>query len=289
MGQILFGICTLPSGISVSDMMSGAAGGLPPDRETGLTMTTRGIRLVVTAGLVVLAALAINNRNQIAAQAPGSGASPDRPGPSGRRSQPGNARPESGLLSGRRRTNPLMVGLLVCALGLLFGLVILYTAQEHAGACVDAGGLRTDLRDLQDVPDPTGQTAPRPRTVHRHDHRVLLRRPAHFSFFKVAIILFFSLVGIAGSFGVAWFGIRVNTFANSRTAFASLRGKPQFVLCDSAQGRHEHRHDADQRRTAADAVHPAVHSRRLRWRLSSGSPLASRWARRRCESPAASS
>ena len=43
---------------------------------------------------------------------------------------------------------------------------------------------------------------------------------------KVAIILLFSLVGIAGSYGVAWFGIRVNTYANSRTAFASLRGKP---------------------------------------------------------------
>jgi K(+)-stimulated pyrophosphate-energized sodium pump len=40
------------------------------------------------------------------------------------------------------------------------------------------------------------------------------------------IILLFSLVGIAGSYGVAWFGIRVNTFANSRTAFAGLRGKP---------------------------------------------------------------
>jgi K(+)-stimulated pyrophosphate-energized sodium pump len=43
---------------------------------------------------------------------------------------------------------------------------------------------------------------------------------------KVGIILLFSLVGIAGSYGVAWFGIRVNTFANSRTAFAALRGKP---------------------------------------------------------------
>jgi len=43
---------------------------------------------------------------------------------------------------------------------------------------------------------------------------------------RVAIILTFSLVGIAGSYGVAWFGIRVNTFANSRTAFASLPGKP---------------------------------------------------------------
>ncbi len=40
------------------------------------------------------------------------------------------------------------------------------------------------------------------------------------------IILAFSLVGIAGSYGVAWFGIRVNTFANSRTAHAGLSGKP---------------------------------------------------------------
>ena len=48
----------------------------------------------------------------------------------------------------------------------------------------------------------------------------------HFSIARTAIILAFSLVGIAGSYGVAWFGIRINTFANSRTAFASLRGKP---------------------------------------------------------------
>jgi len=43
---------------------------------------------------------------------------------------------------------------------------------------------------------------------------------------SVLVILAFSLVGILGSTGVAWFGIRVNTFANSRTAFAGLRGKP---------------------------------------------------------------
>jgi len=48
----------------------------------------------------------------------------------------------------------------------------------------------------------------------------------HMEAVKVITILAFSLVGIAGSYGVAWFGIRVNTFANSRTAFASLRGKP---------------------------------------------------------------
>ncbi|HET9401727.1 MAG TPA: sodium-translocating pyrophosphatase [Candidatus Acidoferrales bacterium] len=48
----------------------------------------------------------------------------------------------------------------------------------------------------------------------------------HYEAARVAIILLFSVVGIAGSYGVAWFGIRVNTFANSRTAFAGLRGKP---------------------------------------------------------------
>ncbi len=48
----------------------------------------------------------------------------------------------------------------------------------------------------------------------------------HFLLSRVAIILIFSLIGIAGSYGVAWFGIRVNTFANSRMAFASLRAKP---------------------------------------------------------------
>jgi len=48
----------------------------------------------------------------------------------------------------------------------------------------------------------------------------------HMSLAKVVVILLFSLLGIAGSYAVAWYGIRVNTFANSRTAFASLRGKP---------------------------------------------------------------
>ncbi|MGB7586651.1 MAG: sodium-translocating pyrophosphatase [Terriglobales bacterium] len=47
-----------------------------------------------------------------------------------------------------------------------------------------------------------------------------------FEALRVAIILLFSVIGIAGSYGVAWFGIRVNTFANSRTAFAGLGGKP---------------------------------------------------------------
>src|SRR6185312_13281186 len=45
----------------------------------------------------------------------------------------------------------------------------------------------------------------------------------------LGIILLFSVIGITGSYSVAWFGIRVNTYANSRTAHASLEGKPYPV------------------------------------------------------------
>jgi K(+)-stimulated pyrophosphate-energized sodium pump len=48
----------------------------------------------------------------------------------------------------------------------------------------------------------------------------------NYAVLSVVIVLCFSVIGILGSYGVAWFGIRVNTFANSRTAFASLPGKP---------------------------------------------------------------
>jgi K(+)-stimulated pyrophosphate-energized sodium pump len=51
----------------------------------------------------------------------------------------------------------------------------------------------------------------------------------HLDAMKVLTIIMFSIVGILGSYGVAWFGIRMNTYANSRTAFASLKGKPLSV------------------------------------------------------------
>ncbi|MDD4003642.1 MAG: sodium-translocating pyrophosphatase [Elusimicrobiaceae bacterium] len=47
-----------------------------------------------------------------------------------------------------------------------------------------------------------------------------------FTMLQLSIIIISSIVGILGSYSVAWFGIRINTYANSRTAFASLRGKP---------------------------------------------------------------
>ena len=95
------------------------------------------------------------------------------------------------------------------------------------------------------------------------------------------IILAFSLVGMAGSFGVAWFGIRVNTFANSRTAFAGLRGKPYPIYQHSAAGGQSIGMMLDQRGTADHAVYFALHSRR-----STRGPVhrlrhsANRWAQR---------
>jgi K(+)-stimulated pyrophosphate-energized sodium pump len=57
----------------------------------------------------------------------------------------------------------------------------------------------------------------------------------HFEAVKVATIVFCSVIGILGSYTVAWFGMRINTFANSRTAFASLKGSPfplyEIPLC----------------------------------------------------------
>lgn len=52
----------------------------------------------------------------------------------------------------------------------------------------------------------------------------------HLELPRVFLILLWSVLGILGSFSVAWFGIRINTYANSRTAFASLKAKPYSVM-----------------------------------------------------------
>src|SRR5687767_5273883 len=190
-------------------------------------MTTRGIRLVVTAGLVAVMALVINNSTQISAQAP----APAAQAPTVPVHQGGEANlvmPDLSQVSflGIDGRTLLMVGLLVCALGLLFGLVI-YTQLKNMP-------VHASMLEVSELIYETCKTYLIQQgklllvlelfigTIIAFYYGFLL----HFSFVKVAIILFFSLVGIAGSFGVAWFGIRVNTFANSRTAFASLKGKP---------------------------------------------------------------
>jgi K(+)-stimulated pyrophosphate-energized sodium pump len=124
----------------------------------------------------------------------------------------------------------LMSGLFVCALGLLFGLMV-FTQTKNLP-------VHATMLDVSELIYETCKTY----LITQGKFILILWAiiaviiSAYFGWLApvpgksvavtLPIILLFSLVGIGGSYGVAWFGIRVNTFANSRAAFASLRGKP---------------------------------------------------------------
>jgi K(+)-stimulated pyrophosphate-energized sodium pump len=117
-------------------------------------------------------------------------------------------------------------GLVICVLGLLFGLMV-FTQTKNLP-------VHPAMREISELIYETCKTY-----LITQGRFILLLEAfigviivlyfgvlQHFEAVRVIVILIFSLIGIGGSYGVAWFGIRVNTFANSRTAFASLRGKP---------------------------------------------------------------
>jgi K(+)-stimulated pyrophosphate-energized sodium pump len=119
----------------------------------------------------------------------------------------------------------LMLGLGVCVLGLVFGLVI-YSQLKNLP-------VHSAMRDISELIYETCKTY-----LITQGKFILILEVfigiimilyfgflLHFEASRVLIILIFSLIGIGGSYGVAWFGIRINTFANSRTAFASLKGE----------------------------------------------------------------
>src|SRR6202522_100863 len=120
----------------------------------------------------------------------------------------------------------LLFGILFCVFGLAFGLAI-YTKLKNLP-------VHRAMREISELIYETCKTY----LVTQGKFLLLLEAfiavvivlyfgvLLHYEAARVIIILAFSMVGIMGSFGVAWFGIRVNTFANSRTAFAGLRGKP---------------------------------------------------------------
>jgi K(+)-stimulated pyrophosphate-energized sodium pump len=120
----------------------------------------------------------------------------------------------------------LMVGLVFCALGILFGLAIYMNLKKLP--------VHRAMREISELIYETCKTY----LITQGKFILILEAfiaviivlyfgvLLKFEAARVIIILAFSLVGIAGSYGVAWFGIRVNTFANSRTAFAGLGGKP---------------------------------------------------------------
>ena len=123
--------------------------------------------------------------------------------------------------------NLLLVGLVASALGMIFGLMI-YTRLKNMP-------VHKSMLEVSELIYETCKTYLLTQGkfllilecfIGGH-HRFLFRRSCRASRrSRSSIILLFSVVGIAGSYCVAAFGMRVNTFANSRTAFASLRGKP---------------------------------------------------------------
>src|SRR5438093_9816399 len=129
-------------------------------------------------------------------------------------------------VGGMNGRNLLLFGLVVCARGLLCGIV---SFKQLQGLPVHAS--------MKEISELIYETC---KTYLITQGKFLLVLEAFigviivlyfgallkFDALKVVIILAFSLIGIGGSYGVAWFGMRINTFANSRTAFASLGGKP---------------------------------------------------------------
>ena len=130
------------------------------------------------------------------------------------------------FLGGINGHSLLLIGLVVCALGMIFGLII-YNQLKNLP-------VHKSMLEISELIYETCKTylVTQGKFILILEAFIAVIIVLYFGVLEgkspgiVAIILIFSLVGIAGSYGVAWFGIRVNTFANSRTAFASLGGKP---------------------------------------------------------------
>jgi len=124
----------------------------------------------------------------------------------------------------------LLIGLVFCFLGLMFGLVIFMQLKNLP--------VHRSMKEISELIYETCKTYLTTQgkfimilwifiaIIVVAYFGILRPVPGKPIFVTLPMILLFSLIGIAGSYGVAWFGIRVNTFANSRTAFASLEGKP---------------------------------------------------------------
>src|SRR4051812_2089100 len=130
------------------------------------------------------------------------------------------------FLNGTNGRSLLMIGLVVCVFGLAFG-VLQYSQLRRMP-------VHKSMLEISELIYETCKTylITQGKFILLLEGLVGLVMVMYFGVFramppvKVLTILVFSLLGIGGSYGVAWFGIRVNTFANSRTAFAALRGKP---------------------------------------------------------------
>ena len=197
----------------------------------------------------------------------------------------------SGPDARHERQELLMIGLLVSALGMRVRVRHAGAGAKSARPQVDDRDLEHHLGDLQDVSDHSGQVHPAPRALHRLDHRLLLRTSCSTSRrSRSPVILAFSLVGIARQLRRSPGSASASTLTPTRARRSRASRASPTRLRDPAQGRHEHRHGADQRRAGHHAVHPAVRAAATTPApASSVSRSANRSAPRRCASPAASS
>ncbi len=191
------------------------------------------VRVLVLATLLVCVAGAIYAQGEVAHPSASPAVAPKESALAG---QPAEARTEANLIlpdlrqvsfiQGITGYKLLFAGLFVCVLGGLFG-IVMYARLKNLPV----------HRSMLEISELIYETC---KTYLITQGKFIMYLwlfigtimvvyfgfLRHFEPARVVIILAFSLVGIAGSYGVAWFGIRINTFANSRTAFASLGGKP---------------------------------------------------------------
>jgi K(+)-stimulated pyrophosphate-energized sodium pump len=179
--------------------------------------------------MLLLVALAASARPLVAAQpGPPQGQSERVAGQQGAGGEANLVLPDLSTVDfkGVNGRSLLMGGLVVCVVGLMFGLFV-FTELKNLP-------VHASMREVSELIYETCKTY-----LIQQGKFILILEVfigtimvlyfgvlQHYEPIRVIIILIFSLIGIGGSYGVAWFGIRVNTFANSRAAFASLRGKP---------------------------------------------------------------
>jgi K(+)-stimulated pyrophosphate-energized sodium pump len=190
-------------------------------------LCARPARAIALIGVLTLACLASGATSALAqAVAPSPTATQEAPRHAG--GEANLVLPDLGTVDfhGINGRTLLMGGLVVCVLGLAFGMVIFNQLKNLP--------VHRSMRDISELIYETCKTY-----LITQGKFILLLEVfigvimifyfgvlQHMDPMKVIIILLFSLIGIGGSYGVAWFGIRVNTFANSRAAFAGLKGKP---------------------------------------------------------------
>ena len=190
------------------------SGGIPDSRVRGNFMAAKNHRR--TAALRLLGLFAITALLGLAQAAPAAASEAELVLP--------DLASESFL--GINGHNLLLGGLVICVLGIVFGLAM-YSQLKNLP-------VHSSMREISELIFTTCKTylITQGKFILRLELFIGAVMIFYFGWLrefpaiKVAVIVLFSLIGIAGSYLVAWFGIRVNTFANSRSAFASLRGRP---------------------------------------------------------------